>query len=158
LSGLEERLARLERAVAEILRRLDEIAGALAEAEMYRDAFTVKLAAHLVLASSMPALAALKSAERILASTAPGTPRDEISLAVMEALAGCEPLSISEVTRAVKASRGRASRRIVRERILRLESAGSLVNVGTRERPRYTLRACLETRAARNSGSRTGEP
>ncbi len=88
-------------------------------------------------------LEAVEAARRIAPIIAELKP-DELTRAVIEALADCQPLSISEVYRRVKSIRGKASRSTVASRLKELEKRGIAVNLGGDKRPRYTLRVCLQ--------------
>jgi len=52
--------------------------------------------------------------------------KDDLSQTIIGILAVKGPLNISQITRAVIAVKGKASRRIVRERLKRLEEQGAV--------------------------------
>ena len=137
----EERLRRVEELLAKVLARLEGIEAALAALGITDD--TLTSAFRIATAFSMPAAAAIEAAKRTIEVVREAGAVDQISKAIIEALAGCEELSTSEVTRRVRAIRGTASRRIVRERLERLEKRGIVARVGG-SRPRYVLRRCVK--------------
>ncbi len=105
-----------------ILQRLERIEKML-YATGVSDAEVVSIASKLILAFSLPALRAYEITSRILNLI--GSRRlDDISKTIIEVLAVKGPQTISELTRNVREIRGTASRRIIGERIRKLEEIG----------------------------------
>lgn len=129
--GLDERLERIERMledVLELLRRLEEATlGASAEA---------RLAVTLAMAFARPIEEAVKASRRALRalSRLAGYEReDELTRAIVEALAISGPLSLRGLEREVRRLRGTASRAAIWSRLGLLERAG-VVRVSRRGR------------------------
>jgi hypothetical protein len=80
--------------------------------------------------------ARLKDAQAFLQQKA--VAQDEISRCVIQALAVKGALNISAITRQVCAMRGKASRRIVRQRIQKLQQQGVLIKIAGKT-PTYDL-------------------
>ncbi|MEB3859605.1 MAG: hypothetical protein LRS43_00175 [Desulfurococcales archaeon] len=139
--SLEERLDRLEGMLRQVVRRLEELEELLGGYR--REAEATRVAARLALTGFYPVYVAVEAARRVIRIVESAGPLDPISRSIIESLSACEPLSVSDITRRVREIRGRASRRIVSERVKRLEDRGLVVRVGGRARPGYTLRECL---------------
>lgn len=137
----EERLRRVEELLAKVLSRLEGIEAMLAALGITDD--TLTSAFRIATTFSMPAAVAIEAAKRTIEVIREVGSVDPISKAIIEALAGCEELSTSEITRRVRAIRGTASRRIVRERLEKLERRGVVKRVGG-GRPRYVLSRCVQ--------------
>lgn len=69
---------------------------------------------------------------------------DPISVAIIQALSTCSSLTISETYRRVKAIRGKASRRIIAEKLRVLASIGVVVEIKHGKRKLYALKECVE--------------
>ena len=80
--------------------------------------------------------ARLKDAQAFLQQRA--IAQDEISRCIIQALAVKGALNISAITRQVSAMRGKASRRIVRQRVQKLRQQGILVKINGKT-PTYDL-------------------
>ncbi len=146
--GIEERLERIEETLRELVKLLEELQRQLREASI-----EAPLALSIALGLSKPVLEAIEAARRIAPIIAVLEP-DEITRAVLQALADCKPSSISEVARKVRVIRGRVARETVAARLRDLEGKGVVVNLGTGKRPKYVLRTCLEEKSA-GSGKAT---
>ena len=64
--------------------------------------------------------------------------QDEISRCIIQALAVKGALNISAITRQITSMRGKASRRIVRERVIKLQDQGVLIKIAGKP-PTYDL-------------------
>jgi predicted DNA-binding transcriptional regulator len=80
--------------------------------------------------------ARLKNAEKYLRQKP--IAQDDISRCIVQALALKGPLNISAITRQVASMRGKASRRIIRDRVKNLLNQGVLLIIKERV-PRYEL-------------------
>ena len=147
---VEERLERLENLLTLVVDKLRRIEAILGEGAPEAELLHVSLS--LVSALSMPASTALEAARRSIATLRSLGRIDPISRTVIEALSGCEALTISEVTRRVRALRGTASRRIIRERLLLLEERGAVTRKEGSGHPRFVLRRCLYEEEAGQEG------
>lgn len=136
----EERLRRVEELLTKVLARLEGIEAALAALGVTDE--TLTSAFRIATTFSMPAAVAIEAARRTIEAVREAGGVDPISKAIIESLSGCEELSTSEITRRVRAIRGTASRRVVRERIEKLMRKGVVRRVGD-ARPKYVLSKCV---------------
>ncbi len=120
----EDRLRRIEELLVMILRRIEELENSIRIHDP-QAASSISLAGKLMMTFSMPALRALKAASLILKLTSKVDVEDDVSKAIIEALASSKnEVTISELTRMVKALRGKASRRIIASKVKTLHSRG----------------------------------
>ena len=132
--NVEERLRSIESKLEEVLRALSRI-----EEVLSGNIGDFSVLSGLMGALGLPPLKAAEAALRLRrALMAFRSNLDPTARAVVEALASGEWMSISEITRVIKALRGRASRTTVRRKVELLEKAG-LVEV-KRERGRTLVR------------------
>ncbi|RLG84665.1 MAG: hypothetical protein DRO40_00530 [Thermoprotei archaeon] len=136
------RVKRLEEMLEELMNRLNDIEEKLETLGIEQP--TLSIASKLVIAFSMPAIRALEASRRAIAAISKLSAIDPINEAIIEVLSGCEALSISEITRRVKVLRGSASRRIIRERLKKLETLDIVINIGSNDRPKYMLSECIQ--------------
>ncbi len=136
-------MRRLEELLNEVIKRIEKIESYLESL----DDEELRYARHLMIGLALPPLRALEASRRLI-SLLQGRyyTIDKISYTILEVLADCKPLNISEITRRVKALRGKASRRTIREKLLQLEEYGLVINIGTSNRPRYILINCVENK------------
>ncbi len=140
MPSIEKRLDKIEKMLFIVLERIEELEDALrklgiSSTELY-------LASELATTMSIPAYLALEATRRLV-SIFSREELDPISRSILKALSICDKLSVSEITRRVRAFRGRASRRIIREKLRILEEKGYVINVGNDKRPLYMLKACM---------------
>jgi len=120
---IEERLRRIEDLLTMLLKRIEELERLLRGVDPQVP--PISLAGRLMLAFSMPALRALEVASAVLKLIPKVEAEGEVARAIVEVLAATEEeVTISELTRRVKTLRGKASRRVVAEKVRRLHSKG----------------------------------
>jgi DNA-binding transcriptional ArsR family regulator len=130
---IEEHLRRIEDLLTMLLKRFEEIERLVREVDPRSP--PISLAGRFMLVFSMPALKALEAASMVLKLVPRAGVEDELTRTIIEALATTEgEVTISELTRMVRALRGKASRRVVAERVRKLHSKGlvSLKRSGNR--------------------------
>lgn len=141
---VDERLAKLEKLMMELITRIERLESILASTSA-RESKEIMIASRLAISLSLPALKALEASRRLMElMSGKSSELDEISQSILEVLSTCNEYNISEITRKVRLIRGKASRRIIRERLRMLESHGYVVNTSTSDRPKYVLSSCLK--------------
>ncbi|RLI39029.1 hypothetical protein DRO60_02380 [Candidatus Bathyarchaeota archaeon] len=123
----EEKVEELSKKLDEVIRRLDAIEEALAFLKslgLTPELLSILIGGTELYSSRLRAMRRALVAEQVLKRLPRG---DDISRHIIEALAEGGPMNISELTRAVRARRGRASRRIIRQRLKKLLEMGLVV-------------------------------
>jgi DNA-binding transcriptional ArsR family regulator len=126
----EDRVRNLDQKLDHIMNRLDTIEAALAASQQSAELSSVlsDLRTGISLYSEpLKAIKRLYDARRFLKATA--VEKDEISRIIVQSLAMRGELNVSQLEREVRRSRGKASRRIVRERLKKLEADGIVQRV-----------------------------
>jgi len=106
-----------------ILDRLNELEKRISSTDP-QSARVVNIAGKLMFSLSIPAVKALEAATLITRLSSSLTTRDDISRTIIEVLAVEEEVTLSELTRLVRKVRGRASRRIISEKVRMLNEKG----------------------------------
>jgi hypothetical protein len=119
----------------EIIFRLDRILEKLSSLEEKLsleniDSGEVKIALEIASVLSIPLIRALEYAKRAWSILSGIASLDPISQSIIVILSQCRGMKVIEIYRGVKVLRGRASRRIVRDRIKILETMGIIKRVG----------------------------
>ena len=130
LKRTEDRVRNLDQKLDQIMNRLDTIEAALAASQQSAELSSVlsDLRTGISLYSEpLKAIKRLYDARRFLKATA--VEKDEISRIIVQSLAMRGELNVSQLEREVRSARGKASRRIVRERLKKLESDGIVQRV-----------------------------
>jgi hypothetical protein len=123
MDGARDReLKRIEELLLRLLERIEKLENFIASVNP--DPLT-SVAFELTMVYAKPAALAVKAAAEVLDLERRLGGIDPISRAIIEALvAKDKPLSLSELTREVRALRGTASRRIIAGRVKKLEEKG----------------------------------
>jgi hypothetical protein len=144
---LDEKIEVVIELLTRVLMKLEKL-----ETELNRaggDPFIYQISLELATFFSKPIVETLEAARRVYSVIAGFSEIDPISKAIIYVLSACEPYSISEITRKVRELRGSSSRRIISDRLRGLEARGVVVNVGSPQRPRFTLKACGDDKYGR---------
>lgn len=139
----EDVMMRLVRILEEVLERLKRLEEKLSGIPLSGE--EAVLVQKLISLYYLPIGVAVEAARRVIGVVSQFR-LDPISAEIVNILSVCREMNVSEITRAVRSVRGKASRRIVRERLHKLEGLGAVARVGGGQRPRYVLKSCLEER------------
>jgi DNA-binding HxlR family transcriptional regulator len=126
----EDRVRNLDQKLDQIMTRLDTIEAALAASQQSAELSSVlsDLRTGISLYSEpLKAIKRLYDARRFLKATA--VEKDEMSRIIVQSLAMRGELNVSQLEREIRGARGKASRRIVRERLKKLETDGIVQRV-----------------------------
>ncbi len=135
--GLEERLERVEELLRMVLARLEALEALLEGVER-----VAARAVRIALLFGTPVARAVEQALLVLEAARLLGRVDPVTEAVLEALSGCEELSVSEIARRVRRLRGSASRDTVRRRLQLLVESGVVEKRGEGVKARYRLSLC----------------
>ena len=136
----KERIEELDAKLDTIIKRLDTIETALASSNQASELSPIlaNLRSGVTLYSEpLKAMKRLYEAGRYFKTEA--VEKDEISRLIIEALAVRGQMNISQVEREVRGSRGKASRRVIRERLKKLVDQNIVSVTGTGKTRKYHL-------------------
>jgi len=141
IRDIEERLKRIENMLASILDRIEKLEDYVKKYGYNTEG--LDLAVELTSIFSLPLTLGLEAAKRVLKILS-SLELDPISRDIVKVLSTCEKLTASEITRRVKQVRGKASRRIIIDRLKKLMNMGIIVDLGSSNRHQYVLKKCIE--------------
>ncbi len=130
MSSLEASLSTLNKKLDWIIRRLDYLEAVLSESQEYPEVIhflrSIRLGTALY-GEPLKTLDRLVTAQQAISSS---KQHDEISKIILQALALHGPLNISQLTREIRAERGKASRVTTRKRLHNLIQQNAVIKKG----------------------------